>query len=89
MSPEPNRLGHYIEYPVASLDPAAVPVFEAHMDEHPLVKHKLAARGSGPARISDVVSRQRFRQLGIYCEYFRYVPDRTTRSLFIAPRRAG
>jgi DNA-binding CsgD family transcriptional regulator len=74
MSPEPNRLGHYTEYPAASLDPAAVPVFEAHMDEHPLVKHKLAAGGSGPARISDVVSRQRFRQLGIYCEYFRHIP---------------
>jgi DNA-binding CsgD family transcriptional regulator len=75
MTPEPNKLGHYTEYPAGSLDPDALPVFEAHMDEHPLVKHQLlASDASGPARISDVVGRQRFRQLGIYREYFRHIP---------------
>jgi DNA-binding CsgD family transcriptional regulator len=74
MRPEPNRLGHYIEYPAGSLDPAALPVFEAYMAEHPLVKHKLSAGGSGPASISDVLGRQRFRRLGIYSEYFRHIP---------------
>ncbi len=74
MSPEPHRLGTYTEYPAGSLDPAAVAVFEAHIDEHPLVTHKRATADGGPASISDVMSRQRFRRLGIYSEYFRHVP---------------
>jgi DNA-binding CsgD family transcriptional regulator len=74
LSRQPNKLGHYTEYPAGSLDPAALPVFEAHMAEHPLVRHGRVISGEGPARISGVVGRQRFRELGIYNEYFRHIP---------------
>jgi len=74
MSPEPDHLGNYTEYPAGSLDPAALEVFRAHMAEHPLVTHSLATTDGGPASISEVVGRQRFRRLGIYSEYFRHVP---------------
>jgi DNA-binding CsgD family transcriptional regulator len=69
-------VGDYTEYPVGSLDPAALEVFRAHLAEHPLVvRYRAAGIGAGgPARISDVVSRQAFRRLGIYSEYFRHVP---------------
>jgi DNA-binding CsgD family transcriptional regulator len=73
MNPEPDVLGEYTEYPSGSLDPAAVEVFKSHLAEHPLVLHRQAG-GRGPAKISDMVSRQGFRRLGIYAEYFRYVP---------------
>jgi DNA-binding CsgD family transcriptional regulator len=74
LSPEPNKLGPYVEYPTGSLDPAALPVFEAHLEEHPLVQHGLVISGRGPARISEVAGRRRFRQLAIYNEYFRHIP---------------
>jgi DNA-binding CsgD family transcriptional regulator len=73
INPEPHVLGDYIEYPSGSLDPAALGIFESHLPEHPLVVHR-DAYGCGPAKISDMVSRQGFRRLGIYSEYFRHVP---------------
>jgi DNA-binding CsgD family transcriptional regulator len=74
MRPEPDHLGNYTEYPAGSLDPDALEIFQAHMAEHPLVTHSLATTDGGPASISEVVGRQRFRRLGIYAEYFRHVP---------------
>jgi DNA-binding CsgD family transcriptional regulator len=79
MNPDPRVLGDYSEYPAGSLNPAAIEVYKTHLPEHPLVVHRQAGGVSadgtrGPAKISDVVSGQGFRRLGIYAEYFRHVP---------------
>jgi DNA-binding CsgD family transcriptional regulator len=74
ISNDPDHLGYYTDFPAGSLDSSAVTVFEAHLHEHPLLVHYRTAGGSGPAKISDFVSRQRFHRLGIYSEYFRHIP---------------
>jgi DNA-binding CsgD family transcriptional regulator len=70
----PDRLGRYTDFPEDSLDPASVAVFETYFHEHPLLVHYRATGSSGPAKISDFVSRRRFHRLSIYSEYFRHIP---------------
>lgn len=60
ISSDPDHLGYYTDFPAGSLDPSALMVFEAHLHEHPLLVHYRTVGGSGPAKISDFVSRQRF-----------------------------
>jgi DNA-binding CsgD family transcriptional regulator len=72
INPEPH-VGDYTDFPSGSLHPAAVEVYRAYLAEHPLVIH-LQAGGRGPAKISELVTRQGFRRLRIYSEYFRHVP---------------
>lgn len=74
ISSEPDHLGYYTDYPAGTVNPAALAVFNAHLHEHPLLVHYREGGGGGPAKISDFLSRQRFHRLGIYSEYFRYVP---------------
>jgi DNA-binding CsgD family transcriptional regulator len=71
---DPDHLGYYIEFPSGSLEPTAVAIFETHLHEHPLIVHHRNTRDSGPVKISDFVSRQRFHRLGIYSEYLRHIP---------------
>lgn len=74
ISSNPDRLGPYIDYPAGSIDQDAIAVFQTHFAEHPLLVHHRTTGGSGPAKISDFVTRQQFHRLGIYSEYFRHIP---------------
>ena len=71
---EPGQLGYYADYPSGCLDPASITVFEAHLHEHPLFVHYRATGTDEPAKISDLLTRQRFHRLGIYSEFFRHIP---------------
>jgi DNA-binding CsgD family transcriptional regulator len=64
----------YADYPAGALDPATQPVFAAHVHEHPLVNHYRATGSGEPVMISDFLSQQRFRRLGLYAEFFRPIP---------------
>jgi DNA-binding CsgD family transcriptional regulator len=70
----PDHLGYYAEYPLGSLDPASITVFQEHLHEHPLLANYRAPSTTDPARISDFLSRQQFHRLGIYSEFFRHIP---------------
>jgi DNA-binding CsgD family transcriptional regulator len=64
----------YADYPAGTLDPATLPVFAAHVHEHPLVNHYRATGSGEPVMISDFLSQQRFHRLGLYAEFFRTIP---------------
>ncbi len=64
----------YADYPAGALDPAAQPVFAAHVHEHPLVNHYRATGSGEPVMISDFLSQERFHRLGLYAEFFRGIP---------------
>ncbi len=64
----------YADYPAGALDPAAQPVFAAHVHEHPLINHYRATGSGEPVMISDFLSRERFHRLGLYAEFFRGIP---------------
>jgi DNA-binding CsgD family transcriptional regulator len=70
----PDHLGYYAEYPLGSLDPASITVFQEHLHEHPLLANYRAPSTTDPARISDFLNRQQFHRLGIYSEFFRHIP---------------
>ena len=63
----------YADYPAGALDPAAQPLFAAHVHEHPLVNHYRATGSGEPVMISDFLTRQRFHRLGLYA-VFRAIP---------------
>jgi len=70
----PGVPGYYLAYPDGFIDPASLTVFEAHLQEHPLLIHYRANGVREPAKISDFLSRDRFHRLGLYSEFFRHIP---------------
>jgi DNA-binding CsgD family transcriptional regulator len=64
----------YSDHPAGFLNPATIPVFAEHVDEHPLVTHMRATGDTEPVMISDFVGRREFHNLGIYSEFFRHIP---------------
>lgn len=79
--------------------PDSVKIFEAHMHEHPLIAYHSVERKRGVVKISDFMSPARFRNLGIYQEFFRRVGTEhqmvcvigtsTSRLIGIAVNRSG
>jgi len=69
-----DRPGYYLSYPDGCIDPASLVVFEAHLQEHPLLIHYQAAGVGEPAKISDFLGQSRFHRLGLYSEFFRHIP---------------
>lgn len=49
------------------------PVLEAHFSEHPQLNYYLANSDRSPYRFSDFISHRNFRNLGIYCEFYRHI----------------
>jgi len=74
ISAGPDQLNYYTDYPPGCLDPASLTVFEAHLHEHPLLRHYRVTGDGSPAKISDFTGRQQFHKLGIYSEFFRHIP---------------
>jgi DNA-binding CsgD family transcriptional regulator len=70
----PDQLSYYADYPPGSLDPDGVKVFEAYLHEHPLLIHYRLTGSTDPVRISDFLTRERFRRLGLYSEFYRHIP---------------
>jgi DNA-binding CsgD family transcriptional regulator len=70
----PGQAGYYLDYPNGCINPASLAAFEAHLQEHPLLKHYRAGGAGEPAKISDFLSQRRFHQLGLYSEFFRHIP---------------
>jgi len=70
----PGVPGYYLSYPDGCIDPASLVMFEAHLQEHPLLIHYRAYGAREPAKISDFLSRDRFHRLGLYSEFFRHIP---------------
>jgi DNA-binding CsgD family transcriptional regulator len=78
--------------------PDAERVFEAHMPEHPFVSHHAQCRGEAAVKISDFLTRRRWRNTGMYSEFYRrlglehvlaiYIPTQPG-FLGISPLRAG
>lgn len=54
--------------------PCRVAAFAAYVHEHPLVNHYRETGDAHPVMISDFLSRQDFRHLNLYVEYFRTIP---------------
>jgi DNA-binding CsgD family transcriptional regulator len=59
------------EYPAGWVELADMAAFTAHVPEHPLIRYISETGDNQPVKISDVVSQQQFRRLGIYAEFFR------------------
>jgi DNA-binding CsgD family transcriptional regulator len=58
--------------PADALDfPDAVPLFQHHLPEHPLLRHYEATGDMAARRVSDVASDRQFRSLGIYRDFYR------------------
>jgi DNA-binding CsgD family transcriptional regulator len=73
VNPHQQRI-HFIGNPAKVLDfPHAIPIFERHMQEHPLINYHTKARDSRVLMISDFLSRSRFRNLALYREFFRRI----------------
>jgi len=70
----PGVPGYYLSYPDGCIDPASLVMFEAHLQEHPLLIHYRANGAREPAKISDFLSQDRFHRLGLYSEFFRHIP---------------
>ena len=78
--------------------PDAERVFEAHMAEHPFVRHHGQCRGEAAIKISDFLSQRRWRSTGMYSEFYRrlglehvlaiYIPTQPG-FVGISPLRAG
>ena len=54
-----------------------LPAFEAHIPEHPHIRHYRATVDRQAYRTSDFLSHREFRELGIYQEFYRQVGVRT------------
>src|SRR5215469_14169682 len=54
-----------------------LPAFEAHIPEHPHIRHYRATVDRHAYRTSDFLSHREFRELGIYREFYRQVGVRT------------
>jgi DNA-binding CsgD family transcriptional regulator len=54
-----------------------LPAFEAHIPEHPHIRHYRATVDRHAYRTSDFLSHREFRELGIYQEFYRQVGVRT------------
>lgn len=64
----------HVTNPSSAMDfPDSVRIFEEHMHEHPLIAFSLDKRKRAVVKISDFMSMTRFRELGIYREFFRRV----------------
>lgn len=60
--------------PPGSLDfPDSLLIFERHMHEHPLILRHQRTRDGRAYKISDFLTRHKFRRLGLYNEYYRRV----------------
>ncbi|HEV2326662.1 MAG TPA: LuxR C-terminal-related transcriptional regulator [Terracidiphilus sp.] len=69
-----RRQLHHVTNPPAAMDfPDSVRIFEEHMYEHPLIAFSTIERKQAVVKISDFMSMARFRELGIYREFFRRV----------------
>ncbi len=51
--------------------PDAVPVFEQHLPQHPILRHYQDTGDSGARRVSDFLSDRQFRALALYREFYR------------------
>jgi DNA-binding CsgD family transcriptional regulator len=51
--------------------PDAERVFEAHMPEHPFVRHHAQCHGQAAVKVSDFLSQRRWRNTGMYSEFYR------------------
>ena len=61
-------------YPANLVTPVTPAVFAAHVHEHPLVTYYRATGDGSPVKISDFLSRERFRHLGLHAEFFLHLP---------------
>ena len=69
-----RRQLHHVTNPISAMDfPDSVRIFEEHMHEHPLIAYSLDKRKRAVVKITDFMSTARFRELGIYREFFRRV----------------
>jgi DNA-binding CsgD family transcriptional regulator len=68
-----QRLKAHIDPPDAFGFPDAFQIFEQHMHEHPLIGYHTRVRDSRVLKISDFLTAPRFRDLGLYREFFRRV----------------
>jgi DNA-binding CsgD family transcriptional regulator len=85
----PGQPGYYLSYPDGCINPASLAVFEAHMQEHPLLIHYRANGAREPAMISDFLSLERFHQLGLYAEFFRHIPVEYQMAFSLADTAGG
>ncbi len=51
--------------------PDAIPLFQQHLPEHPLLRHHEETGDLAARRVSDVASDRQFRSLGIYRDFYR------------------
>jgi DNA-binding CsgD family transcriptional regulator len=51
--------------------PDAIPLFQQHLPEHPLLRHYQATGDLAARRVSDVASDRQFRSLGLYRDFYR------------------
>lgn len=70
---EPGRV-RITRYPDGISPPRSEAAFAAYVHEHPLVNHYRETGDAHPVMISDFLSRQAFQRLGLYAEYFRWIP---------------
>jgi DNA-binding CsgD family transcriptional regulator len=62
--------------------PDAVPLFQQHLPEHPLLRYYQATGDLTARRISDVASERQFRSLGLYQDFYR--PARVDHQLVVS-----
>ena len=73
IGPAPSRVVT-CAYPADLVTPVTSAVFAAHVHEHPLVTYYCATGDGSPVKISDLLSRERFRHLGLHAEFFLHLP---------------
>jgi len=59
------------DHPAGWLAQADMAAFMAHVHEHPLINYINETGDDEPVKISDLLSRQQFHDLGIYSDFFR------------------
>lgn len=65
----------------------AIPVFSAHLGEHPVINHFLETRSLLPFRISDFLSKKQFQRTGLYNEFYRVFGVEHQLGIFLAGTR--
>lgn len=73
-TPESGQVSYSVYPEDVVFGPGLVAAFEAHVHENPLLNHLKTTGDGSPVKISDFLSRERFHRLGVYTEFYRYVP---------------
>ena len=71
------------------LNPLFLRAFEAHMHEHPLIRHQQRTGDVSARKISDFLSRSEYHRLGIYQEVYKQIggEDQFALMLHVSPNR--